>query len=106
MPEWLGGGPVPEFIRQNPLLVIKPDGLTKGEFYKRHYEVDRSYHGGKTGAEFGSQRWRGEDLGWERRNGPSLWWYGSTPELKAILGGGMGLGYGVGDQMIDEEQSR
>lgn len=44
-PWWLGGRPVPEAIRQHPYVRLKPSGLTKGEFYKRHYEVDRHYKG-------------------------------------------------------------
>lgn len=105
--KWMGDGPVAKAIIESPFFVLKPKGLTKGEFFKRHYQVDSRYRGGNVPREFGGRGWSGaRDLGWTKHGRLGRMWYGTTPLMKGTIGGGIGLGSGVVEQMQKSEEGR
>jgi hypothetical protein len=53
----------PAFVRDNPLFVYKPDGLSQIEFYRRHYKLDPFYQGGPLP---GGAGWSGKKMGWKK----------------------------------------
>lgn len=89
LPSWLGGGPVPSSISDSPFFLLKPKGITTGDMYELHYNVDPWYKGGSISAEFGGGRWSGSELGWEKYDGLGRVWYGAPLPLKAAAGGGV-----------------
>jgi hypothetical protein len=97
LPAWLGGGPVPPAISDSPFFRLKPPNISTGDFYKRHFQVDPRYYGGKVPAEFrGPRGWSGRSLGWEKYGRAGRLWHGSPAPLKAAVGAGaIGLGAGV-----------
>lgn len=103
LPPLLGGGPVPPAISESPFFLLKPPGISTGDFFETHVRVDPYYHGGKVPAEFGGGSWSGKDLGWEKYDPLGRAWYGSPAPLKAAAGAGLaGAGAAV-DQAWDGE---
>lgn len=94
---------IPSVIAESPVFVLKPRGITKGDFYKLHYQVDRDYHGGRVAG----QRWSGKALGWNKYGRAGRLWHGSPRPLKATLGGAVGAAGagGVGAyEYLDEDE--
>ena len=63
--------------------VLRPEGVSRGDFYELHYKVDPKYHGGGVKGE----RWSGADLGLHKYGLVGRLWHGSPPPLKARVGG-------------------
>ncbi|WP_332771910.1 hypothetical protein [Phenylobacterium sp.] len=93
LPLWLGGGPLPRKISDGPFNVLKPDGMTRGDFYERHFRIDPDFKGTTLPARVGGERWKGKALGFEKYGLPGRIWFGSPAPLKARVGG---LPAGVG----------
>lgn len=94
LPDFLGGGPLPKDYMDGPFNRLVPPGISRGDFYELHYEVDPRFYG--TGVR--GERWSGRDLGLERRGPVGRFWYGSPAPLKARVGG---LGAAVGGGLYD-----
>lgn len=104
LPPLLGGGPVPRKISDSPLFLLKPRDIETGDFYERHYQVDKSYGGGSIPKKHGGGRWSGEELGWKKYGPLGRVWYGSTTPMKAIAGSGVvGAGAAVDQIWTDED---
>ena len=95
LPKFLGGGPRPKAILDSPLFLLKPEGVTKGEMFERHFKVDRFYNGGPAKRKYGITRWSGKELGWEKYGLLGKVVYGAPPALKATVGGVLGAGAGT-----------
>ena len=86
LPDFLGGGPLPRAILDSPFNVVKPPGMTQGDFYELHYGVDPKFYGTKVR----KGRWSGRDLGLQRYDLPERIWYGTPNATKqAIAGAGV-----------------
>lgn len=96
LPDFLGGGPLPKSYSDGVFNVLKPEGISRGDFYELHYKVDPRYHGGAAKGE----RWSGRDLGVQRYGLPGRLWHGSPPPLKARVGG---LGASAGAAIYSPE---
>jgi len=93
---------LPENYADSVFNVLKPEGISRGDFYELHYKVDPSYKGGSVKGE----KWNGEALGLKKYRLAGRIWHGSPPPLKARVGG---LGAGAGAAMYvpdDEEEGR
>lgn len=55
---------MPRAVRDNPLFVVKPPGITKGDFYQLHFGVDKDFHGARLVRDpAGVKGWSGAKLG-------------------------------------------
>jgi hypothetical protein len=96
MPDFLGGGLLPKSYSDSVFNVLKPEGISRGDFYELHYKVDPSFHGiGVRG-----ESWSGEKLGLQKYGQAGRIWHGSPPPLKARVGG---LGASAGTMMYRPE---
>lgn len=89
LPWWLGGGRLPRIISDSPLNVWRPAGMSTGDVYKGHFEVDQRYYGGKIKKKSGGGRWSGRELGWTKRGRLGSILYGSPKSLKTVAGAGI-----------------
>jgi len=104
LPTILGGGPLPRAYSDGLFNRLAPEGMTRGDFYERHFRVDPAFHGGKLPARVGGERWSGNALGLEKYSMPGRLWYGSPAPLKARVGGtASGVGGLVYDASDEEE---
>ncbi len=78
LPNFLGGGPIPRAILDSPFNVVKPSGMTQGDFYELHFGIDRQFHGTRVK----NGRWSGKDLGLQRYAIPERVWYGTPSATK------------------------
>lgn len=87
LPEILGGGPLPPKINDGPFNVLHPDGITRGDFYALHSQVDPHFYGAKLPARVGGERWSSKKLGIEKYTGAERIWHSMPAPLKARIGG-------------------
>jgi hypothetical protein len=97
LPEFLGGGPLPKSYSDSVFNVLKPEGISRGDFYELHYKVDPRFKGAKV---IPGEGWSGKRLGLEEYEPVGRLWHGSPPPLKARVGG---LGAAAGNGLHDEE---
>ncbi len=90
---------LPESYGDSVFNVLKPEGISRGDFYELHYKVDPSYRGGSVKGE----KWNGEALGLKKYGLADRIWHGSPPPLKARVGG---LGAGAGAVMYVPDDER
>lgn len=86
-PSMFGGGSLPRAYSDGPFNRLAPEGMTRGDFYERHFRVDPDFYGTKLPARVGGERWRGKALGLEKYGLPGRLYYGSPAPLKARVGG-------------------
>ena len=97
MPRRVG---LPKSYSDSVFNVLKPGGISRGDFYELHFNVDPKYWGNSA---IPGEKWSGKDLGLTRNGLAGRLWHGSPPPLKARAGG---LGAGAGTAMYvpkDEE---
>lgn len=102
LPEILGGGPLPQSYLDGSFNKLIPPGISRGDMYELHYEVDPRFYGTSVLGE----RWSGKDLGLNRHGLAGQLWYGSPAPLKARV---IGLGAGAGSalhSLEDKEEDR
>lgn len=99
LPEFLGGGPLPQSYMDGPFNKLLPPDISRGDFYELHYEVDPRFYGTSVLGE----RWSGRDLELTRHGSLGQLWYGSPAPLKARIGG-LGASIGGGLYDLGEEQ--
>jgi hypothetical protein len=67
--------PIPKAIKDGPLNVSRPRGLSQYDFYKYHYGVDPQFHGGRLpDGPDGPRGFSGKGLGFERYDQPGRTW--------------------------------
>lgn len=97
LPDFLGGGPLPKSYSDGVFNVLKPEGISRGDLYELHYEVDPRFYGTRV---IPGEPWRGRALGLKRYGPAGRMWHGSPPPLKARVGG---LGASAGTVMYGQE---
>ncbi|WP_293904038.1 hypothetical protein [Phenylobacterium sp.] len=96
LPDWLGGGPVPQWISDSAFNVLKPPGISRGDMYELHYKVDPHFR--RAGLSEGGN-WVGSRLGLKEYGPLQQRWHG-TPNAtrRAIAGGGIAGAIPFGDE--------
>jgi hypothetical protein len=77
---------LPSIISDSPLNVLKPNGISRGDFYELHYKVDPHFFSANFPKAIGGN-WRGSSLGLEKYTGVERLWYASPTPLKVTVGG-------------------
>ncbi|HEY1927611.1 MAG TPA: hypothetical protein VGG92_09110 [Caulobacteraceae bacterium] len=89
--------PIPDWIKDSPLNVSKPRGMSQGDFYEYHYGVDPQFYGAGLPRDLnGGKGWSGKRLGAERYSGAEQLWAKTPPFWKdyatgTTLGDTLGL---------------
>ena len=78
---------LPETYSESEFNVLKPEGITRGDFYELHYKVDPSFSHTGMPRGFDMKSWQGEALGLNKYGLPGRIWHGSPAPLKARVGG-------------------
>lgn len=84
---------LPTAISDSPLNVLKPNGISRGEFYELHYKVDPYFYGTRLPNSVGGT-WSGRSLGLEKYGSLGRAWYGAPTPLKVTVGGAVAAGAG------------
>jgi hypothetical protein len=82
LPAFINGGKIPSFVSDSPFFRLRPNNLSKAEFYKLHYEVDPFFHGGRLP---GGGGFSGKALGWRKLSRPARIWKGTPAPTKAVI---------------------
>jgi hypothetical protein len=80
---------LPPKISESRFNVLKPKGITRGDFYELHYKVDPSFSGARLPGR--GPGWSGGRLGLKEYDRMGRLWHGSPMPLKAVAGGAMGI---------------
>ena len=88
---------LPNWVKDNPLNVLSPNGISRGAFYELHYQVDPNFFAANFPSRIGGT-WNGTNLGLQKYGSLGQAWYGSSVPLKVaggtiIVGGGAAGGY-------------
>lgn len=87
---------LPERFSESEFNVLKPPGMTRGDFYELHFKVDPHFKGTALRPRADGERWKGEALNLEKHGLAGRIWYGSPAPLKARA---IGLAGGAGAQI-------
>lgn len=77
---------LPKWVVDNPLNVLKPNGISRGDFYELHYKVDPYFFNANFPTAIGGS-WRGSSLGLEKYGTAGRIWYSIPTSLKVTVGG-------------------
>lgn len=93
---------LPKSVVDSPHNVLKPKGMSKGDFFMRHYGVDDSYFGGAFRRNVGGGGWSGRDLGFRRYSLPERMWLRTPTLVKGEIGLGLD-GLRFADEVANSE---
>jgi hypothetical protein len=98
---------IPSFIGESPLNVLKPEGIERGEFYKRHSQVDLDFHNANLPKRVGGGKWTASEMGIEKYGLLGRLWYGSPTPFKTAVGNAYALlgltGKNISDHMQNDQ---
>lgn len=103
LPPLLGGGELPRALTESEFFVLKPEGMTRGDFYELHRGVDGHFYGTRLPRRVGGERWSAKDLGLKKYDQLGRIWHGSPAPLKARAGG---LTAGAGALAYDSKEGQ
>jgi hypothetical protein len=94
LPKSLAGRPMPlpRVISDSPFNVLKPPGISRGDMYEKHYQVDLDFNSARLPRHLGKS-WKGKALGIQKHGLAGRVVHGAPPALKRTVGGAAG---GVG----------
>ncbi|HEY0650066.1 hypothetical protein [Phenylobacterium sp.] len=92
---------LPESYSDSVFNVLKPEGISRGDFYELHYKVDPRFKGGRV---VRGEGWSGRKLGLEEYGLAGRIWHGSPAPLKARVGG-VGASAGTAMHLADREET-
>lgn len=81
--------------------MLKPEGITKGDFYELHFAADEKFHGTGLPRAFVGESWSGKRLGLTKAPPGIQQWKGTPTPTKAKVGGAVGV---VGGQTYDRRR--
>jgi hypothetical protein len=92
-------------VKDSPLNVSKPRGMSQGDFYEYHFGVDPQYYGGKLRSDLnGGRGWSGNRLGLERYSIPERIW-AKVPQVWKDHDTGVALGEALGQLPLDDPRA-
>ena len=97
---------LPPAYSESVFNVLKPGGISRGDFYELHYRVDPSFHGAPLPPRLGGGSWRGKALGLEKYGPGGQIWHGSPGPLKARVGGLAAGALGAAHSSANQERRR
>lgn len=106
LPKSLAGRPMPlpKALGDSEFNVLKPPGISRGDFYEKHVAVDSNYRGGRFPAHVGGT-WSRTKLGLKVHGPVGRIVHGAPPALKRTVGGaGGGLGGAVAAARGDDRR--
>lgn len=74
---------LPKMFSESEFNILRPIGITRGDFYERHFQVDPHFHGTK----LLNGGWSGKKLGLKRHGALGRIWHGTPEPMKARVGG-------------------
>jgi hypothetical protein len=93
---WLKKVPIADWIKDSPLNVSKPRGMSQGDFYEYRYAVDPQFYGARLPQDLNCGRgWSGKRVGAERYSGAEQIWR-RTPQIWKDCPAGATLGDSLG----------
>ena len=101
MPKGVAGQRLPSVVGDSMFNVLSPRGISRGEMYARHYQVDPQFYGAKLPARVGGGSWSGKALGLQTSGPLGRVWYGSPAPLKAAVGAGSTGATGLAYNYLD-----
>jgi len=101
LPKVLGGGPLPRSYMDGPFNRLAPPGISRGDMYELHYQVDPKFSVARLPRDVGGGIWHGGKLSLERYGPAGRLWHGAPAPLKARVGG---LGASVGGAVYSLEE--
>lgn len=97
---------VPAVLSESKFNVLRPNGISRGDFYELHYRVDPRFHGARLPKRFGGESWSGKRVGLEKYDQLGRIWHGSPTPLKIGVGGVAAGGGGLALDYFDQEERR
>ncbi len=79
---------LPKFISDSRFNVLKPSGMSRGDFYELHFKVDPKFKGTGLARNLGPGGWSGQSIGLKEYDQLGRLWHGSPASLKFAVGGG------------------
>ena len=102
LPAILGGGPLPSSLMDSPLNVLQPRGITRGQMYERHFQVDPKYNGSPLPKYLGGggrgSGWSGRRMGLQKYGLSGRVWFGTPDATRLAIGGAGAAGLANGHQ--------
>jgi hypothetical protein len=77
---------LPRDLSDSVFNVLKPSGMSRGDFYELHYKVDPEFDGTGIASRGGGGGWSGKKLGLDRYGLLGRLWHGSPAPLHAAVG--------------------
>jgi hypothetical protein len=75
---------VPDWLRDSPFNVVKPDGMNQGDFYGFHFRTDPQFYGAGFSRKIGGGGWSGKKLGLQKYGVLGRFWYGTPTPLAGV----------------------
>jgi hypothetical protein len=94
---------LPNWMVDNPLNVLKPKGISRGDFYELHYQVDPDFFNANFPKAIGGS-WTGSSLGLKKYTGIERVWHASPTPLKVTVGGTVTAGAGAAYYYSGDEE--
>ena len=105
LPKKIGSIPLPKFLADRPMPLpraisdssfnlLKPRGISRGDMYEKHYQVDSNFHVARLPRHLG-RSWNGHALGIQKHGLVGRVVHGAPPALKRTVGGVAGGMAGV-----------
>jgi hypothetical protein len=85
---------LPKAFTESSFNVLKPNNISRGDFYELHYRVDPRFHVARLPKKVGGGLWSGDDLGIPKYGLLGRLWYGSPAPLNAAYGAAGLAGFG------------
>jgi hypothetical protein len=77
---------LPRSLNNSPFNILKPHGMSRGDFYELHYRVDPHFHSASLPARVGGGIWNGDSLGLKEYGPWASLWHASPAPLNAAVG--------------------
>lgn len=93
----LTGMPIlPKFFMESRYNLWAPKGISRGDFYQGHFEIDPKFYGAPIKGFGRGEGWSGKELGFVKRDRLGRVWLGAPAPAKELVGTSLAGGSGLG----------